>query len=51
VNKDVETIEHAIRMIDHAMRNGKFTRAELEGIKMLAQAIIGMTDKTLSRAK
>ena len=50
MNKDFDTIEQAVRMIDQAMKNGKFTRVELEGIKMLAQSIIGSTDKTLARA-
>jgi hypothetical protein len=42
-------VEHGFRIIDNALKSGKFTKIELEFIEQLCDSIKGATNKVLSR--
>ena len=47
----MDKIERAFRDIGLELKTGEYTKVELEGIKLLATAIVGATDKVLKRIK
>jgi hypothetical protein len=50
-NKHMDQIERSFRNVADALKNGKFTRTELEGIKMFAEHVVGATDLIVLQAK
>lgn len=49
MSPEMQRIELACREISVTLENGKFTKQDLEGVKMFAEALIGATQKTLRR--
>ena len=49
MSKQMDQIEGAFRVVAEALKNGKFTRAELDGIKLFAEHVVGSTDRALAR--
>ena len=45
----MDKIEQGFRIIDNALKNGKFTRLQLEFIGQFCDAIKGATNKVLAR--
>jgi len=45
----MDRIDSAVKTIVTTLQHGRFTKADLEGIKMLAQGLINTTDKVLAR--
>jgi len=49
MSKQMENIEKAFHTIAQNLRTGKFTKAEMDGISLLAQAVINATNKAIER--
>jgi len=51
MSKEMDKIEAGFRLIDEALKSGKFEKHQLEHIALFCDVIKGATQKVLDRAK